>query len=117
MNNMKTLLRLESLGVLLVSVCFYYDNHFSWVTFLALILVPDLTMFGYYFGSRVGARCYNLFHTYVFPLLFIGIGFMLDNSIWTMLGLIWTAHIAIDRSLGFGLKYQDNFKKTHLGQV
>jgi hypothetical protein len=30
------------------------------------------------------------------------------------LALIWTAHIAMDRLLGFGLKYQDGFKPTHI---
>ncbi len=84
---------------------------------MALILVPDVSMVGYCFGSKVGARCYNFFHTYVFSLLCIGIGLMFENSIWSMLGLVWTVHIAMDRSLGFGLKHQDNFKKTHLGQV
>jgi len=29
--------------------------------------------------------------------------------------LIWTAHIAMDRALGYGLKYPTSFKKTHLG--
>ncbi|WP_369125222.1 DUF4260 domain-containing protein [Alicyclobacillus fastidiosus] len=117
MNNMRTSLRLESLVVVFVSMWFYHDHHFPWSTFFELVLLPDLDMLGYCFGSRVGARCYNHFHTYVFPLLCIGIGLMLENSIWAMLGPIWTAHIAIDRSLGFGLKYQDNSKKTHLGQV
>lgn len=102
--------------VAVLSLWFYYDQHFSWLIFLGLMLVPDLSMLGYCFDSRVGARCYNVFHTYVFPLLCIGIGLMLENSTWVMLGLIWTTHIAIDRSLGFGLKYKDNFKKTHLGQ-
>lgn len=103
--------------VVFVSMWFYHEHHFPWSTFFELVLLPDLAMLGYCFGSRVGARCYNLSHTYVFPLFCIGIVLMLENSIWTMLGLIWTAHIAIDHSLGFGLKYQDNSKKTHLGQV
>jgi hypothetical protein len=28
--------------------------------------------------------------------------------------LIWTAHIAMDRALGYGLKYPTAFKSTHL---
>ena len=30
--------------------------------------------------------------------------------------LIWTAHIGIDRALGYGLKYATAFGDTHLGQ-
>jgi hypothetical protein len=30
------------------------------------------------------------------------------------IALIWIAHIAFDRLLGFGLKYPTQFKDTHL---
>jgi hypothetical protein len=33
------------------------------------------------------------------------------------LALIWSAHIGIDRLLGYGLKYPTAFKETHLGRV
>jgi hypothetical protein len=29
-------------------------------------------------------------------------------------GLIWIAHIGVDRMLGFGLKYAEGFRVTHL---
>ena len=31
--------------------------------------------------------------------------------------LIWAAHIAIDRAVGYGLKYPGSFKDTHLGRM
>ena len=31
------------------------------------------------------------------------------------LGLVWLAHIGSDRLLGYGLKYSDDFQRTHLG--
>jgi hypothetical protein len=31
--------------------------------------------------------------------------------------LIWSAHIGIDRALGYGLKYGDGFASTHLGPI
>jgi Domain of unknown function (DUF4260) len=34
-----------------------------------------------------------------------------------MSGLIWLAHIRAGRLLGYGLKYGDNFQRTHLGQL
>jgi hypothetical protein len=33
------------------------------------------------------------------------------------IALIWAAHIAIDRVLGFGLKYPTAFKDTHLNRI
>jgi hypothetical protein len=33
------------------------------------------------------------------------------------IGLIWTAHIGMDRALGYGLKYQNGFEFTHLGRL
>jgi hypothetical protein len=31
------------------------------------------------------------------------------------LGLLWLAHIGMDRLAGFGLKYDSGFQRTHLG--
>ena len=31
------------------------------------------------------------------------------------LALVWLAHIGLDRLLGMGLKYNDRFAHTHLG--
>ena len=33
------------------------------------------------------------------------------------LGLIWLAHIGMDRAIGYGLKYPTNHKDTHLQRV
>ena len=33
------------------------------------------------------------------------------------LGLIWIAHIGMDRMLGYGLKYASGFGDTHLGRI
>ncbi|PHB05583.1 DUF4260 family protein, partial [Bacillus pseudomycoides] len=32
-------------------------------------------------------------------------------------GLIWTAHIGMDRMLGYGLKYETDFKDTHIQRL
>jgi hypothetical protein len=31
------------------------------------------------------------------------------------LALVWLAHVGLDRLLGMGLKYNDRFAHTHLG--
>jgi hypothetical protein len=33
------------------------------------------------------------------------------------IGAIWVAHIGMDRMLGYGLKYGDDFTHTHLGRI
>ena len=33
------------------------------------------------------------------------------------LSLIWFAHIGMDRALGYGLKYDADFKDTHLRRI
>ena len=88
----------------------------SWWTFLLLFLLPDLSMLGYLAGKSVGATIYNAAHSYATPaILFISGQFLpwIDPN----LAVIWAAHIALDRALGFGLKASTGFRHTHLGFV
>ena len=52
MNNMRTLLRLESLGVVFVSVWFYYDNHFPWVNIFRIDTVTGFDHVGLLFRLK-----------------------------------------------------------------
>ncbi|WP_414820051.1 DUF4260 family protein [Staphylococcus epidermidis] len=45
------------------------------------------------------------------------IGYFLHIEWCLMIGLIFFAHIALDRFLGFGLKKYDGFKSTHLDNL
>jgi hypothetical protein len=47
----------------------------------------------------------------------IGLGWWQNRHLVLALGLIWLAHIGADRLLGYGLKYDDHFQHTHLGQL
>jgi len=75
-------------------------------------------MLGYVTGRPCwGARIYNAFHTYALPgMLALGAIVLHANSLMPV-ALIWINHIAVDRLLGFGLKYSDGFGWTHLGYV
>jgi hypothetical protein len=74
-------------------------------------------MLGYFSGVRFGAALYNLVHTLVAPLLFIGFS-VVYKQLWLLpYGLIWTAHIGVDRLLGYGLKYPTRFRDTHLQRL
>jgi len=111
------LLRIEGSIVLALSLLLYRENHFSWWLFVALLLAPDLSMIGYLAGTKSGAIAYNLVHTLTGPLLLVGYSVATAHSRLLPYGLIWTAHIGLDRMLGFGLKYPTRFNDTHLQHV
>ncbi len=111
------LLRLEGGCVLALSILFYREIHASWILLVVLFLAPDLAMLGYLRAIRIGTILYNLVHTLIGPLLLIA-GGVLSKSLWLLpYGLIWTAHIGLDRMLNFGLKYPTRFNDTHLQRV
>jgi|SRR6266446_6857276 Domain of unknown function (DUF4260) len=111
------LLRAEGGIVFGASLLAYGEAGASWVVFVVLVLVPDLSMLGYFSGVRFGAALYNLVHTLVAPLLFIGFS-VVYKQLWLLpYGLIWTAHIGVDRLLGYGLKYPTRFRDTHLQRL
>nr|WP_093336912.1 DUF4260 domain-containing protein [Salibacterium halotolerans] len=113
----KMLLHVEGAVVLGISLYLYSLHGNSWVLFALLLLSPDLAMLGYAAGNKAGAVIYNVFHTYSLPLVLIAAGMLLAQPLLPALGLIWTAHIGMDRAVGYGLKYPAGFKKSHLNKV
>lgn len=108
-------LRIEAFVVLIALAALYYRLHASWLLFAILLLTPDLAMLGYLLNSRFGAWTYNAFHTYVVPIICLGLSPY--APILVPVSIIWAAHIAMDRALGYGLKYEDSFRHTHLGLI
>lgn len=113
----KILLHLEGLVVLIASIALYGYFDFSWLLFIILLFAPDIAMLGYLLSNQAGAITYNLFHTYVTPAVVIACGIAFSSSIVLAVGIIWIAHIGLDRMLGYGLKYVKHFKETHFGKV
>ncbi len=89
----------------------------SWLWFAVFFLVPDLFMLGYLKGRRVGAFVYNLAHTYIGPSLLLAVWLISPEVEVLRIATVWTAHIGLDRMLGYGLKYPTAFKDTHLHRV
>ena len=110
----RTLLQGEALVVLMLSALLYWHSGGSWWLFFALLLVPDLSMLPYLVNPRAGAVTYNLAHTYVAPLALATAVVALNESRFLPYLHIWTAHIGMDRCLGYGLKYFSGFGITHL---
>jgi hypothetical protein len=110
----RTLLRLEGLAVLLLSLYGYAAVEGRWLWYAVLFLTPDLSAAGYLANPRAGSVAYNVVHTYLAPAALLGAGWIFRFPVLTLAGLILGGHIGLDRFLGFGLKYPSAFKDTHI---
>jgi hypothetical protein len=111
-----TLLRLEGAAAFAGATLAYSTLGGRWAVFALLFLLPDLSMFGYLAGRRVGAACYNTAHSYLGPALLAALGTAPSAHGALCVAAIWAAHVGFDRLLGYGLKYGTSFGDTHLGR-
>src|SRR5918994_1084093 len=74
-------LRLEGLAVGSAAAVLYFDQGYSWIVFVVLLLAPDLGMLGYLAGPRVGAATYDLVHFEAFPVVLGLIGLLADADV------------------------------------
>jgi hypothetical protein len=111
------ILRCEAFAVAVLTGVLYARTGASWWFFAALWLTPDLSMLGYLGGPYWGARIYNAIHAYATPGALAVCALALGAHSLVPVALIWGNHIAVDRLLGYGLKYQAGFGWTHLGAV
>jgi predicted Kef-type K+ transport protein len=121
---MKTILKLEELGMFLASLVLLYVSHASWWWYLLMFLGPDISMLGYLVNNKIGAWSYNLVHHKGIALLIFGIGLAfqlpgdIENKDWLInIGIVLFGHASMDRVAGYGLKYENGFKFTHLGEI
>lgn len=113
----KVILHLEGLVLLATTIVFYARLDFAWSLFWLLLLSPDLSLVPYLINRNWGTHVYNVMHTLALPAMLIAYAFATDWTIGIQLALIWLAHIGMDRSVGYGLKYNDSFGDTHLRKV
>jgi Domain of unknown function (DUF4260) len=111
------LLRIEEALLAILTLYAYQHLHYSWLLFAILFLTPDLFMLGYTISPRIGSAAYNLAHTLTLPFALLLASYIQHWSFAAALALIWTSHIALDRLLGYGLKYPTYFKDTHLQHI
>ncbi|UOB19081.1 DUF4260 domain-containing protein [Abyssalbus ytuae] len=114
---MKNSLKIEELGMFCLGIYLFSQLDFAWWWFPVLILVPDIGMIGYLFNSKVGAVTYNIFHHKGIATLVYFLGIFTHNEIITLAGVILFSHSSFDRLFGYGLKFSDSFKNTHLGTI
>jgi len=114
---MNTILKLEELLMFILGIYLFSLLEFQWWWFLVLILAPDISMVGYLFGNKIGALAYNIFHHKGLAILIYIAGIYLSLPLCQLIGVILFTHASMDRIFGYGLKYDNGFKYTHLGEI
>lgn len=114
---MKRLLQSEEILLFGFSIYLFSLTDFEWWWYPALILLPDIGMIGYAVNPRIGAFTYNLFHHRGLAVAILCAGWFLANPNLELAGIILLGHSSMDRIFGYGLKYPDSFKNTHLGKL
>lgn len=109
--------KVESTLVFGASLVVYNELSASWLLFFGLLLIPDIFMIGYFKSKHIGAKVYNVGHSYSMPAILVATGLALDHALWLQIATIWVAHISMDRALGYGLKHSKGFHHTHLGVI
>lgn len=111
---MKKVIQLEELAMLIASVYALYLFNSPWWYYLLMFLGPDISMIGYAAGNKVGAIVYNIFHHRAVAAAVFIAGLALNHTELQIAGIILFGHACMDRAFGYGLKYEDGFKFTHL---
>lgn len=114
---MSNLIRLENVCVFTAVVSVYFIFDFLLWIFLLSLLVPDISMVGYAVNKDIGSKVYNLGHTYVLSIIATLLYSVTNEETILQISLIWLAHISMDRTIGYGLKYALGFDKTTTQKV
>lgn len=114
---MKIILKFEELAQFILGIFFFSQLDYAWWWFPVLILTPDIGAIGYLINTKAGAFTYNIFHNKAIAVVVGLLGFYFNSSLLILIGVILFSHAALDRTFGYGLKYPDSFKNTHLGSI
>ena len=111
---MKTLIRFEEAALFILSIFLFAGTGYRWWWFPVLLLVPDFGMIGYAVNSKIGAAVYNTVHHRALSVVLYVTGAASGTGVLALAGIMLFAHSTMDRVFGYGLKYSDAFKHTHL---
>lgn len=114
---MKGLIKFEEVAMLAFSAWLFSTTGYAWYWFWVFLLAPDISMIGYLAGPRIGAWSYNFFHHKALGLFLIFAGWFALAPLITAVGIVLFGHSSMDRAFGYGLKFSDDFKHTHLGWI
>lgn len=114
---MQRTLRAEQIGIFVASVSALVWLSVPWWVYPILVLGPDISMFGYLAGNKIGGALYNIFHLQGVGAVLAVMGLNPNYQNCLIAGVIIIGHSAMDRIFGYGLKYSNGFKYTHLGEI
>jgi hypothetical protein len=114
---MNTILKVEELFLTILAVYLFSLLEYQWWVYLVLFLTPDLSMLGYLAGPRVGSITYNFVHHKGLAVAFYLLGIWIAMPPLQLAGVVILGHSSLDRVFGYGLKYPDSFRHTHLGMI
>ncbi len=116
---MKQVLQLEEMAQMILGIAglYFQSLHFSWWLWPILFLSPDISFLGYGINTTVGAIVYNIFHHKGIAMLMILLGLVSNQQAFLIIGIVLFGHSSMDRFFGYGLKYSEGFKYTHLGKI
>ena len=102
-----------------LAIAVVVTQHTSWWQLVAFAIAPDLALV---FGAGPGLErgqlhpravpVYNAVHRLWVPAIVVAFMVVLQSPGWLAGGLAWIAHIAFDRSLGFGLRSPEGFQRA-----
>ena len=108
---MKTLLKLEEVGLVLLSFYLFLALDYAWWWFLLLFFIPDLSMVGYLINPKVGAVTYNFIHHKALSVLLYLLGSFTQLPGLQLAGLVMFGHSSFDRALGFELQQTEKLNQ------
>ena len=111
------ILRAEQAVILVTGLALWLANGGPALLLIPALLAPDLSMVGYLGGPRLGSITYNAAHNLVLAGALLALGWWLHVGWLLLAGAILTAHVGMDRALGYGLKLPSDFRDTHLGRI
>jgi hypothetical protein len=117
-NTLKVLLNLEEFLLFIGSVILFgIVTEYSWWMYALLFFLPDISFAAYLINTKIGAWTYNLFHHKGLMTGLILAGYFAQLPLLLAIGIVFLGHSCFDRVFGYGLKFADNFKHTHLGNI
>ena len=102
-----------------LAIAVVVTQHTSWWQLVVFAIAPDLALL---YGAGPGLErgqlhpravpFYNAVHRLWVPAILVALMVVLQSPDWLAGGLAWIAHIAFDRSLGFGLRSPEGFQRA-----
>jgi len=101
---MKTLIKLEELTLIVLSIYLFLALDYAWWWFPLLFFIPDVSMMGYLINSKLGTVTYNFIHHKALAILLYLLGGLSQLPALQLAGLVMFGHSSLDRTLGFDLQ-------------